>query len=88
MEQLIMAIETGGTKIQLAIGTAQGDILYNHHAKVEREKGFRGVLDVVTGIMPELMEKAREFGGKIEKITTNPHHAPMAVCFLVMHIPV
>ncbi len=68
MEQLIMAIETGGTKIQLAIGTAQGDILYNHHAKVEREKGFRGVLDVVTGIMPELMEKAREFGGKIEKI--------------------
>ena len=68
MEQLIMAIETGGTKIQLAIGTAQGDILYNHYARVEREKGFRGVLDVVTGIMPELIEKAREFGGKIERI--------------------
>lgn len=68
MKRYILAIETGGTKIQLAIGTAEGEILYNYRTKVKREEGFYGILEVVTNALPLLMKKAEEFGGTISKI--------------------
>lgn len=68
MEQYILAVETGGTKIQMAIGTKDGEILYNYRTGVERKKGFQGILDVVSDAMPKLCKEAGKLGGRIEKI--------------------
>ena len=63
MKELILAIETGGTKIQLVLGDKNGEILYRYRAKVEREKGFRGILDTVLSSIPHMSEKAKELSG-------------------------
>ena len=68
MKQYILAIETGGTKIQLVIGTPEGEILYHYRTRVEREKGFQGILDKVCEALPLLTEKAKELGGVIWRI--------------------
>ncbi len=68
MKQYILAVETGGTKIQLALGTAEGDILFRHRDKVEKEAGFQGILDKVMEALPLLKSKAQEQGGEIQKI--------------------
>lgn len=68
MKELILAIETGGTKIQLVLGDKNGEILYRYRAKVEREKGFRGILDTVLSSIPHMSEKAKELSGKIWRI--------------------
>ena len=68
MKRYILAIETGGTKIQMALGTKNGEILYNYRMKVNREKGFSGILDAVVAELPVLAEKAKELDGKIERI--------------------
>lgn len=68
MKELILAIETGGTKIQLVLGNKSGEILYRYRTKVEKEKGFRGILDNVLGVIPHMSEKAEELGGTIWRI--------------------
>ena len=68
MKQLILAIETGGTKIQLVLGNEDGEILYNYRTKVDKEKGFQGILDKVVDALPLLTQKAEEMGGKIWRI--------------------
>lgn len=68
MEELILAIETGGTKIQLVLGNKDGEILYRYRTRVEKEKGFRGILDNVLGTIPHMSEKAKELGAKIWRI--------------------
>ena len=39
-KHFILAIETGGTKIQLVLGSDKGEIFYRYRTCVEREKGF------------------------------------------------
>lgn len=68
METYILAIETGGTKIQMALGTRDGKILYNYRTVVNRENGFQGILDTVCDSLPKLQKKAEQFGGEITKI--------------------
>lgn len=68
MERYILAVETGGTKIQMAIGTCSGDILYNYRMNVKREEGFRGILEAVSGALPALVDKADSLGGQIWRI--------------------
>lgn len=65
MKQYILAVETGGTKIQMAIGTPSGDILYNYRVNVKREKGFQGILEVVSEALPDLLDRAGGLGGQI-----------------------
>ena len=63
-----MAIETGGTKIQLVLGSAEGEIFYHYRTLVEKEKGFQGILDKVLEALPELQQKAEELDGTIWRI--------------------
>ncbi len=41
----IIGIEIGGTKLQVALGTAEGSILDRRRASVDREKGAAGILE-------------------------------------------
>ena len=68
MEDYILAIETGGTKIQMALGTSDGEILYNYRSVVNRGNGFQGILDTVCGALPELNKEAEKRNGKISKM--------------------
>lgn len=63
-----MAIETGGTKIQLVLGSKEGEIFYHYRTMVEKEKGFQGILNQVIEALPELKQKAEELGGEIWRI--------------------
>lgn len=67
-KHFILAIETGGTKIQLVLGSDKGEIFYRYRTCVEREKGFEGILDRVTEALPSLIKKAAELGGTICRI--------------------
>ena len=42
LEKLILGVEIGGTKLQLAAGNQAGDILKSHQGTVEREAGGKG----------------------------------------------
>ena len=66
MKPLLLAIETGGTKIQLVLGTSAGDICYRYRTLVDREKGMQGILDKVLEAFPLLEQEAAKLGGKIE----------------------
>lgn len=68
MKSFILAIETGGTKIQLALGSPDGDIFFRYRANVEREKGFQGILDAVVSEIPDMKEKAAGLGGAVHAI--------------------
>lgn len=68
MKQYILAIETGGTKIQMVLGNAKGEIFHRYRTAVEREKGFRGILDKLLEEMPTLKKWAKEMGGSITRI--------------------
>lgn len=68
MKQYILAIETGGTKIQLALGTKEGELLFRYRTNVEKERGFQGILDKVSEALPLLKEKAEELEGRIWRI--------------------
>lgn len=68
MKSFILAVETGGTKIQMAIGTPEGKILFNYRTSVDKGKGFSGILDAVSDCLPMLMNKAKELTGEIKRI--------------------
>ena len=58
MDEYILAIVTGGTKIQMALGTKDGTIIYNYRTVVNRGNGFQGILDTVCDSLPELKAEA------------------------------
>lgn len=64
----ILAIETGGTKLQMAVGTKTGEILYNHRMTVVPERGSKGILEAVLAAAPAVYEKAEALGGSIEAV--------------------
>lgn len=68
MDEYILAIETGGTKIQMALGTKDGTIIYNYRTVVNRGNGFQGILDTVCDSLPELKAEAVKKGGIISVI--------------------
>ena len=42
-----MGIEIGGTKLQLVTGTANGEILTKHRFQIEKERGAKGIRNVI-----------------------------------------
>lgn len=68
MMDFILAIEIGGTKLQMALGLADGSILHNHRKRIQPEKGRQGILKSVLDAMPMLHAKAKELGGRIGRI--------------------
>lgn len=68
MKDFILAIETGGTKLQLAIGLPDGTILFNYRQKIVKERGRQGVLEAIAEAMPLLHQRAAELGGRLTRV--------------------
>ncbi|MBG0771213.1 MAG: ROK family protein, partial [Anaerolineaceae bacterium] len=63
MADLILGVEIGGTKLQLALGTPSGEILVAHQGRVAKEQGGEGIRDWLKKEIPTFIrEKAPEFG--------------------------
>ncbi len=62
MDPCIIGVEIGGTKLQLAIGAAQGEILAVEQGRVAVESGAQGILAWLQQNMPALMQRAGELG--------------------------
>lgn len=64
----VIGVETGGTKLQFALGYSDGTIIYRHRMQVGENKTSRGILEAVKIGMPIVIDKAKELGLHIEKI--------------------
>lgn len=53
----LLAIEIGGSKLQLFAGTGAGEILDRRRFAVERERGAEGIREHIAAALPELIEK-------------------------------
>lgn len=69
---MLLAIEIGGTKLQLALGDKQGRILERKRAAVDRSKGGEGIRRQIEAAIPHLIRGGRPdavgvgFGGPID----------------------
>lgn len=62
MKSCIIGVEIGGTKLQLAIATPQGDLLAARQGRVAAENGARGILEWLQQNMPVITEQAANMG--------------------------
>jgi glucokinase len=62
MDPCIIGVEIGGTKLQLAIGAVQGEILAVEQGQVAVESGAQGILAWLQRNLPALMQQAEELG--------------------------
>lgn len=68
MNDLFLAVETGGTKLQFVLGDAQGCIVQRSRLSVARERGFQGILEAVTAQVPLFSAAAAQNGARIARI--------------------
>ncbi|MEO8352929.1 MAG: ROK family protein, partial [Chthoniobacteraceae bacterium] len=67
-----LAVEIGGTKLQLCIGTSAGEILERRRFQIDRAEGGQGIRRQIEGALPELLEKYSPraigvgFGGPVD----------------------
>lgn len=64
----VIGVETGGTKLQFALGYDDGTILFRHRVPVGESKNSRNILEAVKVGIPTVVNKAREMGLTVEKI--------------------
>ncbi len=63
MADLILGVEIGGTKLQLALGTPSGEILVTHQGRVEKDQGGEGIRAWLKREIPAFIRgKAPQFG--------------------------
>lgn len=65
---LIAALEIGGTKLQAALGTADGAVLYTMRKTVDLQRGVSGILDWCRGAILELEWEAEQRSGAVKSI--------------------
>lgn len=68
MNDYILGVEIGGTKLQLAIADIDGGLLYTARGEVKAEDGASGILLWLEQNARQIISKAREFGGRIAGI--------------------
>ena len=51
-----IGIEIGGTKLQIVVGTAQGQITARHRFNIDREQGALGIRRQIESALPSLIE--------------------------------
>jgi glucokinase len=68
MKKLFLGIEIGATKNQIAIGDNKGNILHSMMEKVIVEDGAQGILNWLKKIIPVMILREKEFGGKVSAI--------------------
>src|ERR1700679_3140222 len=52
-----LAIEIGGSKLQVCAGTAAGEILTRRRFNVDRIRGAEGTREHIAGTLPELLDR-------------------------------
>jgi glucokinase len=66
MQNLILGVEIGGTKLQLAVGTPSGDILMTVKGQVDVTKGGEGIRQWLKLHIPKLIASAElRYGGVV-----------------------
>lgn len=65
---VILGIETGGTKVQAVLGLPDGTIIHRWRTKVDRARGSEGILEALKKEYPVLESKAAEMGCSIVKV--------------------
>lgn len=68
MEKFILGIEIGGTKLQLAVCTQDGDLLDLIQDEVDTEAGAQGIRKWLTDKIPEMIDRAKNFNGELVAI--------------------
>jgi len=68
MKKLFIGVEIGATKIQIALGDADGNLLFTKQGKVVLSDGARGILEWMKSHIPEVVKKGAEFGGQAAAI--------------------
>ena len=71
----VLGIEIGGTKLQLVVGTADGQIMERHRFLVDRQEGADGIRRQIAEMIPGLIKNHRPeavsvgFGGPVNSRT-------------------
>jgi len=72
MNKLFIGIEIGGTKLQIAIGNQNADIIEHYRKPVEKNKGAEGIRNNIEKIVKQILKKYKilsigvGFGGPID----------------------
>ena len=65
MEKYILGVEIGGTKLQLAIGTRDGEILDTHQGRVNADTGASGIRNWLEDNIPAMFARASDLKGEL-----------------------
>jgi len=65
VEKFILGVEIGGTKLQLAISTRDGEILYTHQGRVDVDAGAPGIRKWLEDNMPAMFARASDLKGEL-----------------------
>lgn len=79
MSKMILGVEIGGTKLQLALGTPEGDILAFHQGQVDPARGGQGIRDWLVQAIPPFLEAHEPVFGPVAAIGCGfggPLHTP------------
>lgn len=72
MSRTVLAIEIGGTKLQLAVGDDSGAITERRRFTVDKSRGGSGIREQIAGALPALLSEAKPvaigvgFGGPVD----------------------
>jgi len=65
MEKYILGVEIGGTKLQLAISSRNGEILNEHQGRVNVNAGAPGILEWLEYHIPAMYARASDLNGEL-----------------------
>lgn len=65
MEKYILGVEIGGTKLQLAISTRDGEILDTYQGSVDVDAGAPGIREWLENNIPPMFTRARDMKGEL-----------------------
>lgn len=65
MTNLLLGVEIGGTKLQIALATPDGELSRIHRGTVDVEKGANGILDWLSVNIPVLIKHSADHGDRI-----------------------
>ena len=63
MANLYLGVEIGGTKLQLVLGLAGGEIVERIRLQVDSRRGGAGIREQIEGALPGLIRGRRIAGG-------------------------
>jgi glucokinase len=89
MNHSIIGVEIGGTKLQLAVGTPEGEILGVVRGQVNAEDGAQGILAWLKANMPRVMDPIAASGNQLAAIGCGfggPIDTPNGRIFKSIHI--